>query len=331
MESHKEKYPVDGGFLQSEHWANFQREVGRRTVETDSEKFKTLMIFNELPIVGGYFFIPRGPIFDGGSDSGIIDGMKKLLDEADKHSAAWIRVEPQTTGDLDKIKSAVGDTHKVVKSKKDHEPKQTLILDLTKTEEEIFVGMKQKTRYNVRLADRRGVVVESSRDQEAIDDFLRLTKITAQRDGITTHPSEYFRKMLDVIGNDQLKLYIARYEGKTIAANLVSFYGGVATYLHGSSSNENRNVMAPFALQRKAMLDAKKLGCTKYDFGGTRIDKEGRCVGGWAGISRFKQGFCPKCQPVEFPGCWDVVVDGRKYYIYKVLQAVKDKIGSVKR
>jgi lipid II:glycine glycyltransferase (peptidoglycan interpeptide bridge formation enzyme) len=90
----------------------------------------------------------------------------------------------------------------------------------------------------------------------------------AKRQGIMAHPENYYRKMFEVIPGDILKLYVAEYENKIIAANLVVFYGETCTYLHGASDDAFRNVMAPYLLQWLQIQDAKKAGCVRYDFGG---------------------------------------------------------------
>lgn len=327
---------IDGGFLQSQEWKFFQKEIGRKTYGIQENSFNAFCIVQSLPIVGDYFFIPRGPIIEcrmsnvecrsesGTANLELKESISKLVRMAKREGAGWIRIEPQSKNDLSAIKKALSDDHKIVKSKKDHEPAQTLMIDLGKSEEDILKEMKSKTRYNVRLAQRKGVTVERAHDERSIDEFCRLTKITAQRDGITPHPEKYYRKMFATIPEKSLSLYLAHYQEKIIATIVVSFFGSVATYLHGASANEHRNVMAPFALQWQAIRDAKKLGYKHYDFGGTKINKDGSYEKNWAGISRFKQGFCPKCRPVEFPGCWDIILNEKKYKLYQVLQFAKD-------
>jgi lipid II:glycine glycyltransferase (peptidoglycan interpeptide bridge formation enzyme) len=151
-------------------------------------------------------------------------------------------------------------------------------------------------------------------------DFFRLTKEMAERNGIATHPEGYYRKMIESLPADMLKIYAAEYDGKIIAANLVVFYGDTAIYLHGASSNENRNVMAPFLLQWQAILDAKEKGFSKYDFGGV---KTGNSSNSWAGITQFKTGFSLKTKPLVFPGSYDIIINPRKYAAYRGLQLAK--------
>ncbi|MEA2007204.1 MAG: peptidoglycan bridge formation glycyltransferase FemA/FemB family protein [Patescibacteria group bacterium] len=318
----KNMHIVDGGFLQSNYWKNFQESLGRKTQVIEEEGFSALMIFHELPVVGGYYFVPRGPSLVKVSENKSSKGLEEMIDIVKENNLGWVRVEPQTQGDLNWIENELGGKYNIVKSKKNHEPAETLMIDLIKDEDEILANMKSKIRYNIRLATKKGVEVFDARDGRHIEKFVELTKETAKRDGIVSHPNQYYEKMVESIPNNVLRLYFAKFDEKIISAVMVSYYGKVATYLHGASSNEHRNMMAPFALQWRAMKDAKKEGCTKYDLGGTKILKTGD--GSWGGITRFKRGFCPKNKPVEFPGSWDVIVDTKKYKLYLFLQGVSD-------
>lgn len=323
----------DGGFLQSQEWANFQKAAGNNVLELQfPAEFSANVIEYALPVVGSYFFVPRGPIFFKKDMSEKC--ANELLAAAKKRRAGWIRIEPQTKKDLVELKEAFEKLGaKVVKAKKNHQPAQTLMLDLKKPKDELLSEMKSKTRYNIRLAAKKGVVVEKSNDKEAADAFIKLSQETAKRDAIVIHPERYYRKMIETIPAEMLSLYVAKFDGKIIGAALVSFSGSVATYLHGASSSENRNVMAPHLLQWTAICDAKKTGFSKYDFGGTKIekDKDGKIIeNSWQGITKFKVGFSPNAKPTEFPGCWDVVVDTKRYRVYVILQNAKDLLWKLK-
>lgn len=356
----------DGGFLQSEEWRKFQEAVGRKTYIVSNEDFHASVIEHELPVVGKYFYVPRGPLAEitnyksqitnknRNTKSKIQNGMAELINLARKNKAGWIRVEPQGKDVLDLIRTWTSDVQ-VVKAPHEMQSRETLIIDITKSEEELLVRMKPKTRYNIRLAEKRGVRVfaitnnqdarnkqitnsksqitnksqiQNSNDQnrdagEYVEEFLWLVKVTAERDGIISHPGNYYRKMLEILPGDMLKLYVAEHEGKIIAANLVVFYGKTCTYLHGASANENRNVMAPYALQWKQIQDAKAVECERYDFCGIMT----RNKNSWAGITRFKLGFSPETKPVEFPGCYDIIVNPGRYWMYRGIQWMKAVVG----
>ncbi|MEA1925630.1 MAG: peptidoglycan bridge formation glycyltransferase FemA/FemB family protein [Patescibacteria group bacterium] len=330
LETYYFENSLDGGFLQSPYWEYFQQNIGRKTHRVGNAKlFNAFCVFHALPIIGTYMFIPRGPIInqtlhDKNQDEREVIGhcLKEIIDVAKEKKCGWIRIEPQHEQDLKLLKDLFS-SHKIKRSKKSHEPPQTILLGLSRPKEELLMSMKPKTRYNIRLAEKKEVRVERIKTGENINAFCRLSKITAQRDKITLHPESYYRKMLSSVPDEHLCLYSARFKNKIIAANLVSFYGGVAAYLHGASGNDYRNVMAPFALQWQAIMDAKERRYKHYDLGGTKIGEDGAYQKNWAGISRFKQGFCPKCKPVDFPGCWDIILNQPRYYMYRFLQGAR--------
>ncbi len=280
----------DGGFLQSSEWRKFQAVVGRKTYNISADGFWANVIEHSLPVVGKYFYAPRGPVVQDtrykiqdtnksqNSKSKIENGMQELIDLAEENKTGWIRIELASEEILEKIKNNI--QYKITKAPHDVQPKEIFIVDIAKTEEEFLAEMKSKTRYNIKLAEKKGVSVRAisnpndKNTEKYIAEFLRLVRITAKRDGITSHPESYYRKMLEIIPGDILKLYIAEYQGKVIVANLVLFYGETCTYMHGASDDEYRNVMAPYILQWQQIKDAKKAGCRRYDFGGVSTNYE---------------------------------------------------------
>jgi peptidoglycan pentaglycine glycine transferase (the first glycine) len=334
----------DGGFLQSEEWRRFQESVGHKTynISTSSVsrplsgleppspykgegniEFHANIIEHTLPVVGKYFYIPRGPIINyqlsiSNKFSIFNDQFTKLIELAKKENAGWIRIEPATDEILAAIRSNnIGS--KIVKAPHDMQPKELFIIDITKPEEQLLAEMKAKTRYNIKLAQKHGVEISN---EENISDFIRLTKIMAERQGISTHPENYYRKMIEMIPGNMLKMYVAKFNGNIIAANLVAFFGGTATYLHGASDDKYKNLMAPYLLQWQQILDAKALGCERYDFGGVKTREKNS----WEGITRFKTSFSPKTEPLEFPGSYDIIISPVKYWLYRSIQRIKNLI-----
>lgn len=322
-----QKNSPDGGFLQSENWREFQKSVGRKTFVISKEDIYASIIVHRLPIVGDYFYVPRGPVIEAKSEERKAKSysikfktfLGNLIDLAKTNNIAWIRIEPASDELLDLIKENLPGKLKVKKSAVDMQPREILLVDISKSEEEILAGMKQKTRYNIRLSQKKGVKISNIQypiSKKYIDEFLRLIEITSERDRITAHPESYYRKMFEVIPPENLKLYIAEYKEKVIAANLVLFFGRTATYMHGASDNAHREVMAPYLLQWQQIIDAKKAGCEKYDFGGINKNK-------WPGITRFKTGFAPNTEPTKFPGSYDIILKPWKYNLYRALQKIK--------
>ena len=197
-------------------------------------------------------------------------------------------------------------------------------MDITSPEETWLAQMKQKTRYNIRLAEKQGVIVGFSRAPQDVEIFIELIYATTQRKAIWPHPKAYYRNFFQVFGEPECVLALAEHGGQVLAANLLIFFEGAAYYLHGGSSENGRHLMAPFLLQWESMREAKRRGCTLYNFGGVRIhakdDIRSTKYDSWAGITRFKQGFAPQTTPVVFPGTYDIILSPWQYRVYRGLR-----------
>jgi len=341
----------DGGFLASGVWREFQEAAGKNVFHIGEDGFSASIIEHGLPLVGKYLYVPRGPVVEirNSFASRRIEVRKsigELISLAKKNKAGWIRIEPATGEVLDFLKKNAG--FPVRKAPHDMQPKEVFIVNISESEEELLSSMKPKTRYNIRLAEKKGAeaLVVDNRSADAgmfLDEFIRLVGITAKRDGIVSHPDGYYRKMFATVPPENLRLYVARYDGKIIAANLVAFFGDTATYLHGASDNENRNLMAPYLLQWRQMMDAKAAGCAKYDFGGVFMARESGMasqtadkkvnmnLSSWAGITKFKVGFSPKTDATFFPGSYDIIVDRKRYFAYKSLSVLMPVLKHIRR
>lgn len=192
-------------------------------------------------------------------------------------------------------------------------PVNTIVVDLTGTEEEILMRMKPKTRYNIRLALRKGVEVRSL-GPEGLDTWYQLYTETAGRNGLTLNDRNYFETvMTSRLEHDDpavtLKLLTAFYEGTPVAAMFLVLSAHRATYLYGASTIRNRNTMATYALQWKAMQLAKAHGCLEYDMFG--IAPQADPSHPMYGLYRFKRGFGG--QIYHQLGCWDYPCDQERY------------------
>ncbi len=200
-------------------------------------------------------------------------------------------------------------------------PQATRILDISKPETEILAQMKSKTRYNIRLAEKKGVVVKILDNEDILYDLLSKT---ANRDkGYAPHEKQYYTKMIKDLGRDDVAhIFVAEYKGEFLAAILVSFYGEVATYLHGGFNDSYRNLMAPYLCQWAAIKYAKSKGCKYYDFWGVAVGDDPRDP--WAGITRFKEGFGG--EKVVSPGAYDLVLNPFWYNSFTILAKLRKMV-----
>lgn len=284
-------------FLQSWEWGEFQKRLGRQIWRLEIDGQYLLMIKMPLPFGWNYLYIPRTKVELSESKLGIL---KQL---AGQEKSLFIRIEP--------IKQNLGNLG--FKKVSQVQPQKTLFLDLKKSEEELLAQMHQKTRYNIRLAEKKGVEVSESImvKEEQFPIFYDLLIDTYRRKQKSLHSREYYQKLF----HDHLsKIYFAKYEGKFLCANMVIFYGDSVTYLHGGSSHEDKNIMAPQLLQWEQIKKAKTLGYKYYDFWGIDEIK-------WPGVTRFKKGFGGF--EVDYSGTWELPANKFLYKIYKIVKKFK--------
>jgi lipid II:glycine glycyltransferase (peptidoglycan interpeptide bridge formation enzyme) len=182
-------------------------------------------------------------------------------------------------------------------------------------------AMKPKWRYNIRLAEKKGVSVEEG-GAEGVGEFYELYRATSARDRIAIHPESYYRRFMELAaerrkagdpGAPDARLWIARHEGAALAAIVTLFFGREAVYLYGASSDEKRNLMPAYALQWAAMRAAKRAGCSSYDlFGIPPRDDPGHPM---SGLFRFKSGFGGAI--VRRPGSWDYALRAIPYALFR--------------
>lgn len=297
-------------FLQSSAWGKIQETEGHDVfyfgVKSDEKIIAVVSmaakrIFNFI----NYIYSSRGPIIR--ADLTDIENIYDCLIKGIKNNfplSVFYRIEPRKN-DLLKIGLAVEKTI-------DIQPKKTIILDIARSEDEILASMHPKTRYNIRLAQKKDVKIASGQKEE-IKNFYELLKETSARDKFNLHPLKHYVNIIEN-GGDHIEMLLAKKQGKIIAGIMISFFGDTAVYMHGASSNEHRNTMSTYLLQWEAIKLAKERGCKYYDLYG--IDEKK-----WPGVTRFKLGFGGEVK--EYPGTYDIVFDEIKYKLYKVSRKVR--------
>jgi len=204
------------------------------------------------------------------------------------------------------------------KSSADLQFKATIFVDLTPSEEEILASFKQKTRYNVRLAQRKGVVIER-RDmtEENIELMFELMSATQARAGFFLRKKNYFALYWKILADAGLgQLLVATHEGEVLSGIFATKFGSKGYYKDGGSFSIKRNLMAPYLLQWAAMQWAKEQGVTSYDLVAAppKADLEDPDHP-YAGLYQFKRGFHDNI--TEFVGCYDLPISDNKYKIWQ--------------
>lgn len=310
------KKKPEGGLIQSKEWSNFWLAEGKKIVKFEVDNKIFFGAINKLSLVGSYIYIPRLSLENFKSEIKI---RNYFFEKNKETNSGWIRVDLNSKKDLDFLKKIF--KNKIKKSPHDMQPRENFIIDISLSEDELFKNMKSKTRYNVKIAKKNGVKIFSTNNHLYLKQFFDLVNKTAERKNVNFHSFSHYEKMWKTLPKNNIKLYLAELNGKIIASNLVTFYNGVATYLHGGFDGEFKKFMAPFLLQWECILEAKKNGCRWYDFGGVYSNSKDS---GKVGITRFKKGFSPKTEFFQTEGSYDIVFSSLKYNLYKFLQKFKN-------
>lgn len=290
------QYPR-ASFTQSIRWAQVKNNWGFEAVASRDAEGKIVgacsVLIQKIPFVGTCFlYAPRGPVCDL-HDRRVLADLKAGVDQlAKKYNAHAFKMDPNVLmSDSEFIASAKEMGFTQFAGPEGFETIQArfnyrLYLN-GRTEEEVLAAISQKTRYNIRVAIKRGVEVRVV-GKEALDDFYPIMQVTGERDGFNTRPKEYFVRMLDALG-EHVRLYMAYYEGKPVSGAIATNYGQETCYVYGASDNANRNVMPNYLVQWEMIRWAIQTGCLVYDFQGVsgNLDENDHMYG----LYRFKKGF----------------------------------------
>lgn len=268
-------------FQQSEEWAKVKEYWKNEIVivEDENKNIKASMsiLIRKLPIFGNIMYVPRGPIGEINDEETLRKLTIKMKEVAKKYKAFVIIIEPNVKKENKEFSNLVKKlgykiNSKAIKFDQEIQARHNFRLNLeNKTEDEIFKNFASKTRYNVRLASKKGITVEE-KNEAGIDEFYELMKETGKRDNFRTRPKEYFQKILKEFPYET-KIYIAYYENEPISAIMPIIYGNKMWYLYGASSNKHRNLMSTYLLQWEMIKLAIKNNCKVYDFRGVSMEK----------------------------------------------------------
>ena len=277
--------------LQTSSWGELKASFGWEVVRMQSGEAGALILLKNIPLGLKWAYIPKGPV---GQD------WRDLWVEVDQicrsRGVVFLKVEPDNWEGDAESNSEMEFPSKFRLSPHKIQPPRTLLVDLQGSEEQILSRMKQKTRYNIGLASRKGVRVRESTD---IQSFYKLMEITGERETFGVHSLDYYQKAYDLFSSQgQCALLLAEYEEEPLASLMVFARGERAWYFYGSSSSHHRNLMPSYLLQWESIRWARSQGCKQYDLWGipdedvNTLETEftTRQDGLW-GVYRFKRGF----------------------------------------
>ena len=332
-------------FLQSDFWGRFKARFGwkplaYKLVWKGGETNTLLVLCRTLVNVRFRFFrlslayIPLGPQLPASCPAreAALEELALALKKELPPDTTFIRFDPPWLTDGAEAAAA---PFPFIRSAADIQPPDTVLLDLKQSMESIIEQMKPKWRYNARLALKKGVMIREAEagDTKDMEVFYALLKETSRRDGIAVHNIAYYKALFEErffsASNSPVtvKLYLAEHEGDVIAGIITLFRAPEAVYLYGASSNKKRNLMATYALQLKAIEDAKASGCEKYDLFG--IPPNDDPAHPMTGLYRFKTGFGGEI--IHRPGSWDFPCRPVVYFLFRKAESLRKEIRTLKK
>jgi len=276
--------------LQSPLWGQFKAEFGWEPEVFSSQSAQAQVLFRKLPLGFSIAYLPKGPV--GKNWASLWD----QIDAACKqHRSVFLQVEPDLAeGNLteelaEQMQGFAVEPHTI-------QPRSTILVDLRADEAALLANMKQKTRYNIRLAEKKGVVVRETND---IQGFYNLMQTTGTRDGFAVHDISYYQKAFDIFSPSGACVLLGAFHDEKPLAYLMLFLSGERSwYFYGASDDASRNLMPTYLLQWEAMRWSKAHGARTYDLWGIpdasaeELEEQfiQRSDGLW-GVYRFKRGF----------------------------------------
>ena len=292
---------------QTEQWADFKQEYGNKAVKAGQIWF----FLTKLPLLKLYAgYCPK-------ADQKIIN-WQEVYSKAKSTRCVFVKIEFNNLVNADKDSKNQIPKELNIKKGQPVFSSQTILVDISKTEDELLKNTNPKTRYNINLARKRGVKVVEGKSEEDLREFIKLQKHTAKRQGFYVHPDRYYQllwKELAPLG--MAKLLIAKVSGKTAATFLLFKHQNVLYYPYGASDYRFRATMAANLLMWEALRWGKKNGCTLFDMWGATTNQKDP----WWGFTRFKLGYGGKI--VSFEPTVDLVIRPFWYTLFRIANWVR--------
>jgi lipid II:glycine glycyltransferase (peptidoglycan interpeptide bridge formation enzyme) len=306
--------PGGGHVLQSYQWGEFKRRLGWRPIRLVLERdgkvvgLGQFLAYNTAPVPGVLLYCTKGPWLPWDDEEAVRTFFEGVRAVAGREGAHTVKIEPEVLEQHEDVKALLGGIG-FRKARYDLNQKTTLVVDLSLPEEELLARMRSKTRYNVRLAARKGVEVVEPDFEEAWETFYEWMKATSARkeDYVLRRPRDYLRGVMGAMHEaGQGHLFLAKHEGTSLAGMYVFTFGDKYWYMYGASSDEKRNLKPNYLLQWEVMRWARERGLTHYDMVGVPKAEDLDESSSLWGVYKFKEGFGGEI--VDSLGCFDLPV-----------------------
>ncbi|MDO8638055.1 MAG: peptidoglycan bridge formation glycyltransferase FemA/FemB family protein [Candidatus Daviesbacteria bacterium] len=323
--------------MQSFEWGEFREKLGTKLkryglYENGKLKIAFQLTFHKIPLTN-YFvgYLPKGPF----PDKDLAEALKKIGKE---NNCAFIKVEPnvilsassviaseakQSCDEIATSPSAPRNDNTLISKKFKESPKPLFtkfnyVLDLTKSEDEIMKNMHQKTRYNIKIAQKHGVKVEERQDDEAFKIYLKLYFETTKRQGYHGHNENYHQKAWEVLKKAGLaRILVAFYQDEPLTTWMLFNFKDTLYYPYGGSSKTHPEVMTNNLVAWEAIKLGKRKGLKKFDMWGA-LGTDANPSDPWYGFHKFKQGYGGNL--VEYLGTYDLIFNWPIYMLFNLIE-----------
>ncbi len=320
-----------GHLLQDWDWGELKARFGWQVerlavVESGRALAGAQILFKPVPPFFSLAYVPKGPLlnwYDSAAATALLEAMHQ---RCRRRCCVFLKLEPAAVDD-EALRARIVE-YGFRPSAFPVQPPRTILVDIRPDEEDILADMKQKTRYNIRLAARKGVHVRQGTAAD-LPLFYHLMEITGQRDQFGIHSQPYYRTCWQLFEPDRAALLLAEVEGETVGGLMVVAHPPTAYYLFGASSDAHRSKMPTYLLQWEAIRWAKRHGCRTYDLWGVpdmdeaemeaEFSRRGTTGAQLWGVYRFKRGFGG--QVVRDAGAFDYVYRPGLYWLYEKMMA----------
>ncbi len=326
-ENERQRYnTVVGHPLQSWEWGEFRKETGTAIERIgffhDNQLTKAFQVtFHPIPHLNkNVGYLPKAFMPDD-------EQLHALKEIGKQHNALFIKMEPNVAQKVG-VPSAHKDISKFLLDNgavpgRPMFTRYTFQLDLSKSEEELFKQLDSKTRYNVRLAVKKGAEVFENTSKEGMEQYIEILEETTKRQGFYAHTPDYFRKMWDKLGDSgMIRIFHAVYEDTIIVSWIMFIFNNTLYYPYGASRSIHRNIMASNLMMWEMIKLGKRENCKMLDMWGS-LGPEPKKSDPWYGFHKFKKGYGGDL--VEFIGTYDLVLNPSLYKLFRIAENLRWK------
>ena len=291
--------------IQSWQWGDFRKKMGLSLVRLGHFEGNKLISAYQLTFHPVPFFkytvgyLPKSPM----PDEKMVEALKTL---GEQKKAAFIKIEPNVINDRQTTSDERLTKLGLIKSKQSLFTKYNFLIDLTKSEEQLLAAMHPKTRYNIGIAQKKGVEVYESTEDNDFEIYLKLYFETTKRQKYFGHTHTYHKLVWETLKTAKMaRLLIARYQGKPLVAWMILNFGETQYYPYGGSAKEHKEVMASNLIAWEAIRLGKKNGFKIFDMWGA-LAPDAKESDPWYGFHRFKAGYGPI--HIAYVGTYDLIL-----------------------